>query len=291
VANAPPGWTGPLAFYIGAAGSQIPACGSDFPVPAFDGFEGLNTPPASCSTCTCGTPEGSSCIAPTFTAYSDFLCQAPCGSPVSVTDTACVAPPSCSFQSFQVSAAGVKAGTCAQSAVTATKAQPTWSRVARACALSSAPSVASCKMDEVWLSPPALPFSPRLCIMSSEKVPCPNSVYSQSMTLYSTDEVNDTRDCSDCSCLPPTDGSCTIVSPPAAGVAYDAMCNMPLLSQSFTVPTSRCQPLWTPGIQVSNLKLTQPLTLNPGSCAAGGGQPTGVVTPTGAAVTVCCTLP
>lgn len=292
VPSPPAGWTGPVALYLGAAGSQIPSCGSDYPVPLFDGYAGLNAPPASCSPkCTCGTPEGGSCIPPDFTAYTDPFCQSPCGSPVAITYDTCSAPPSCAFTFFKVSAPGINAGTCTASVVSSNSAQATWSRVTRACGLAAPPSSGSCKADEVWVPFPRIPF-PRLCIMNSGKVDCPNSAYSQATTLYSTDAVVDTRGCSDCTCAPPADSSCSTqaTSMMAAGVAYDSMCR-PQLAQAFTVPTNGCQPLWTPGVQPSNLKLIQPLTLIPGSCAPGGGQPMGTVTPMGSPMTVCCTMP
>src|SRR4029077_10971261 len=129
VSSAPPGWSGPLALYLGAGGTPVPACGSEYSNMVFDGYEGLNAPPASCSCPPCDTPQGSSCTPPTLIAYSDPGCGTPCADPVPLPFESCTASPQCT-RSFKVSGATLEAGACAPSTVIGMKQQPTWSRLA-----------------------------------------------------------------------------------------------------------------------------------------------------------------
>jgi hypothetical protein len=72
----------------------------------------------------------------------------------------------------------------------------------------------------------------------------------------------------------------------------ESMCTQPFIQglPIFTIPTSPCVPpvgLQTPPY----FKLIQSAGLDPGSCAPGGGQPTGTVTAAaGSSMTMCCTL-
>ena len=286
----PTGWTGPLEMYKGPLSALEPTCGPNNARVVFEGNEGLVFQPATCSKCTCDPPQGSKCIPPVLTAYSDAMCRTgtECGSPAPLSYTAC-AQTSCTAQAVSVTSAGVDdAGSCAHSTVTATKQPYTWTDAVRACALPSSSNSGLCRADEISVPLPPPQFGPRWCIMSSGEVACPpDSEFSVVYTTHTNDPPQDTRDCSECSCESPQGGSCWISRPTAAGVPYgDSMCLTPLAYEPFTVPTS-CQPL-AAAPPAANFKLIEPIMLDAGGCAADGGQPTGTVTP-GPAVTFCCT--
>jgi hypothetical protein len=267
------GWTGPLTLY--PATSQPPGCGT-----GFSSFYEIDGGPASCTSCSCGRPDGSTCSAPVVSFYSDGNCQTPCGQDALVTKK-CV-PPTCGG-SFMIGNSVPQGGGCPASGGAPTL-PPAMVESARACPLAASLPSSSCGPDRACLQTPMTPDPPRLCYMRAGRAgACPAAPYIFGPEVYFTDpeKFTDTRGCSACTCGAPGGGSCT--NPIALNLRTDSMCNFPGLNLPFMVP-AECQSLNNQGFLI-----TADFALSPGSCVPDGGAPTGSVTSSSPVVSFCCT--
>jgi hypothetical protein len=272
VPPAPPSWNGPLELYAGAAGTP-PACSMHF-VDAYDGVGELNAPPATCG-CSCGSPTVT-CTAGGLTLY-DGACTSttPCDM-VPLADGACVevnANGKCSFTTLSaiLSAPQVASASCAAQG-SKTVPPAAWGLQARACASSVALEKLDCTGGAVCAPQPQSPFEAKVCVAATGQQACPSGPYSVQHVFYGG--VDDTRDCSACTCPAPANASCA--SSAVAYISSDGSC-----SGMTTTVASGCGQLLTP----KDVRLT--VTPSSGGCGSGQSAPTGTADPT-QPTTFCC---
>src|SRR5439155_14169506 len=128
----------------------------------------------------------------------------------------------------------------------------------------------------VCAAKPSPPFGSSLCIWQKGDVACPGAPYSVKRIYY--DSATDTRDCSACTCDPPTSVTCSGVK-----VATFADGECPANPAGSITASGAClsAPASTSVVQASSS------SVGVGSCAAKAVTPIGSVTPTGP-TTVCC---
>jgi hypothetical protein len=263
-ANAPLGWMGPVALYVGAG--PAPSCDADA-ASLFTGGDPI-APAATCTGCSCGA-SSVSCADPVVTLFDDPSCSTG-GSKVTAST-------SCSpiLAAAATVAAPVATGSCAPSGGVATLAPVTWTTVARACPVS--PS-GSCPGGDLCV--PGQPASTSVCVMQSgSATACPPGYTSGPQIFYTG--VDDTRGCSACACGAATNAACTIASPAVDGYIEGCMVTPEVM---LAAPTASCTSLEA---SVFLELVATPMPGAAGTCAASGGGPTGSAAPTGAA-SFCC---
>jgi hypothetical protein len=126
---------------------------------------------------------------------------------------------------------------------------------------------------------PPFPFAPGPCIAQAGDVACPQSSrYSQKHLYYSG--AVDGRGCTPCVCDAPTGIRCT-----TGAVTLYTSTAPTCGGSSQAVPTDGlCHAVM---VSAAGVQTTMPAAPSGGSCAPDGGQPTGLLVPTGAE-TVCC---
>jgi hypothetical protein len=121
----------------------------------------------------------------------------------------------------------------------------------------------------------------RVCIAREGDADCPIvSPYSEKHVFYKG--IDDTRDCTACTCGAPAGGSCSAL----VTIYTDAACSAQTGSAMATnAATSPCVDV--PAGSAIGSKAMGPITYMPGACAAIGGEPVGDAVPRDP-VTVCC---
>jgi hypothetical protein len=240
------------------------------------------------STCLCDAPEASCELPLGWAARSGFPCDTP-GTAV----TSFAAPDGWSgectavntipagalcdgqpcVQSLSIDAPAIVAGACA-----ARVDQPppvpdvrSWATKAKACipgAYTPCDGAQTCMPAPPPGAPPPDGFS--TCIFHEDERTCPDS-YAVKHVFFK--ELDDTRDCTPCSCGEPEGASCTLM----ASVFSDDACTAPLLSSmvSSAVPFCGVTP---PAVGLGS-KSAEVVAVNPGACAPSGGEPIGEVQP------------
>ena len=267
---APAGWQGPVEIY---EGPLPPACEAPYAGGEYDGHAApLAFGPASCASCTCGAPSGSSCST-RVTGYATSSCG---GSSVGATlpAGACTDVRVLSGDRGVSVASGVAAGgSCAASGGGVTnRGAATWQAAGRACSL-SATAAAGCAAGSTCAPTPRSPFLARFCVTQSGDVACPGAPFTDRHVYYAGSA--DTRGCTSCACGAAAGVSCKGV----VQTFQQSGCSGS--SQAMSPPTA-CTSL--PNGTKSALYSALPLG---GACAASGGTPTGTVTLVGA-TTFCC---
>ena len=270
---APNGWTGPAAYYSGAAAA--PACPSAYPTDAIDGNSDPSQTPATC-TCNCGAPQGVSCSPVTLTYFVDNVCSQLCSTD-SLPGNVCV-PASClKALSATASPPQPQGGSCAPSA--GTNVPPVqWSDAERAC---TGPVGGGCAAGQVCAAPVGNPFGATQCVAMAGQQSCPAQYPNGAPTTYGG--ANDSRGCSQCTCGSPGGLTC---SQPTVTLWTDAQCTQ--LQYTSFAADGACQAsgggdMGGPLGAASTVSSLQ----GSGSCTQGGGTPQGTVTPT-MPTTVCC---
>ena len=125
-----------------------------------------------------------------------------------------------------------------------------------------------------------------LCVFQKGENACPTDAgndFTEQHVFYRG--VQDDRECSACTCGPPTGSACTATISIYKGA--NLTCSGPALA---TIPVSSksqtCLDIQLPG-QALGSKSAAPTTYLPGTCPAMGGDGNGVATPTNPA-TFCC---
>ncbi len=281
VAEAPLGWSGPLALYIGSDTNVT--CGGAWSTQAFSsGYGSLNAPAASCSGCNCGSPNGASCnIAPV-----DLFWLTNCSSS-SYDQTQAVGQPNVCYLvndadiiwwSARGQLSTASGGSCSPSGGDPT-VQPT-SYAQRALGCDGAPAGEGCTAG-LCVPIPEPPLSTPLCIAHSGDTNCPTGSYTQKYLSYQS--VADTRDCTDCGCGSPQGMSCGSLT-----YFYVDYNNSNCWGSPVVAPHD--------GSTCVNLNMYDgpgsmefiPGSPSGGYCSSSGGQPTGSATPA-EPLTICCT--
>ncbi len=151
-----------------------------------------------------------------------------------------------------------------------------WAEQARGCVSTVAPAQVDCASGQICAPKPEQGFGARLCVGHAGDVPCPGGGYGVKHTFYTS--VDDTRDCSACTCGPPTGGSCTFSV--ASYSSSDSSCTGNAITYG---PGTKCAGVGQPADFRLQLSPTN------GSCGPSTSAPTGAATPSGP-VTVCCPL-
>ncbi|MBW2458042.1 MAG: hypothetical protein JRI68_26290 [Deltaproteobacteria bacterium] len=280
VPEAPSNWIG----YAYAATLTAPAPAA---VPCPDNAQPaihFTTPsgPAQCDACTCGAVQGTSCGYPEMQCYyqsnscgggvdgtftdTDGACHNFGGSWVNNNNDSCIMS-----QPAQVTSSG----SCTAAGGTATVPAP-WGAEVRSCVMGGTFG-AGCNSGEVCV-PSAGTDYPRICVTRAGDYTCPNGWSGE--TAYGG--ANDTRDCSACSCGSASGVSCSagwLTVWDANGCQWGGW-NWVDVSQTcvnvsdYTDNSSGSYEIWSG-------------TATGGSCAPGGGQPTGDINASDP-FTVCC---
>jgi hypothetical protein len=277
---APSGWTGPLALWEGTSGA--PACGSAFPLVAFDGGFSVTSPPANC-TCACGTPTAATC-GPITMQFGQGGCTAACGPDgglLTVANGTCGTATNYSSQcgaTMEVAISGSTAsgGSCALDASTSV---PAWSWGSRAIACQpTSQSPVGCPAGEQCVPSPQSPFEAHFCVLQAGSASCPAGAYSVQHLYYAG--ASDTRACTACGCGAPTGVDCNANAHVTTWNSNNCLNNQ---TGDITPLPAGCS---TPAASMHGAFFQT--TPSGGACPASGGQPTGSVAEQGL-TTICCT--
>jgi hypothetical protein len=269
---APSGWTGPVSLYAGP--SAAPAC-SGGASSLFDGMGDLMAPPATCSSCGCGTANAS-CSDPVVSVYEEMTS---CSGTPSSTVT-----PSASCSTFPIIAASVSVsapaltGSCPPGTSTPTLTPPSWGTQARACPVTGS---SGCSGGASCIAPQLASTS--VCVKQPGAATACPSGYPSGPQIFYTGFIEG-RGCTACTCSPPGGATCTIASP-AIDTFEEPGCMMSDLTLS--APTACTQVAGDFSIEL----VASPMLTGTPSCSVvvGGGMPTG--TATGSGATSFCCLP
>ena len=308
IPSIPVGWGGfgVVALYNGSA-STDPACPDGTTSQVHLGSGDLINTGATCTSCTCGSPawggcelddytvgtaglqgvrtRNVTCATPAAGALTDLSVPDPWSGTCSALNTAtggltCGTMPSgpCNT-SIQANLARPIDGTCLAGGGEPNGGIPTFTNARKAC---ETLDLEGCAGSERCVARFAAPFEERACIGKVGDVVCPAGFPSRTV---SHGDVSDTRDCSPCGCANATGGTCKLTM----SLFTDAACASPV-GMMTTVESGACTDLsGNPTIAGKTALVTQAPT--GGACAvvAGGGVPSGTVTPTDP-TTFCCLL-
>ncbi|MFO0554828.1 MAG: hypothetical protein U0271_41005 [Polyangiaceae bacterium] len=311
----PVGWGtfGYAAVFHGSMG-QDPACPDGTTMEVYGGNDGLTNTTATCSACGCGTPAWTDCeflSGDIATGGSDYDPVKPGIQPIRVRDAACgvgatnfitltvpsawdgtcttgadEAPPGLTNcpggvcnQSVEVAAAKPTGGTCNTTGGAPTGPTPTWTQAVKACRAET--GLTGCSGGQTCVPRPATPYVDRICIGKAGDQTCPG-VFTDKVTSFGA--IDDSRDCTACSCNAATGGSCKLT----VGVYADNLTDT-CATQDTTIESGKCSTL-TSNPRVKGRNATLMTAPAGGSCTvAGGGTPTGAVA--AASETTFCCLP
>ena len=281
-------WDSPSWVWIGPE-DHAPECPLGPSTIAYEGRTDLVAPPA-CEACTCEPPTGS-CALPSTLAASDAVCgtsgniksfNAPTpwdGSCDSTTQTPDGAAHSLTIDPIAMTENGCAIGPPVAAKVVSLR----WDTYARACDVYFPPGRPE---RSICLPPDPPPPGFALCIVHEGEKACPthpDNIFTEQHVFY--EGVQDDRQCSACTCGAPTGSICTAVISIYKG--NDLTCSGPALDQkTVSSEKSACLDIAPLG-QALGSKSAGPTTYLPGMCPSGGGDGSGVATPTNP-TTFCC---
>lgn len=280
-------WDGPALLWSGPAGTA-PECPSGPTGIAWEGHADL-VAPATCEACTCEPSTGSCALPSKFEARTN-ACSVPGGVTASFDapfpwdgqcDTAAQLPPgaasSLTIEPLKVTENGCTAGP----PVAAKIVSAYWATDARAC---HGPEFSPCQDKASACIPTEDPPEFRVCITKEGTVACPafsGAIFTEQHIFYQG--INDDRECSTCSCGPPTGSVCTAT----VSIYTGGMCGAPHLDQvNISSVSSKCLDIQPPG-QALGSKDAGPTKFTPGTCHPIGGEPKGSAAASDAK-TYCC---
>jgi hypothetical protein len=284
VPSGPLNWTrDPFLLWIGDNDIEAPECPDRARNQAYEGHADL-VAPDECGPCSCGAP---SCELPVgLTAHST-----PCpGDGPGNVDTSfdapadwggsCVAPPAVPANLLgSVTIAPLTVSPCVpETGPIPTAGQAYWKKYARACL---GEAMGSCEDSAQVCSPTAEPPPPGFvqCIqyLREGDADCPGD-YPVKHVFY--EGINDTRNCTPCSCGAPEGSFCTAL------VSYynNANCTSLMLT-TWIGDVGQCHPTMAGSVLQSMSAML--VDNQPGFCQASGGVPYGEATPTNPS-TFCC---
>ena len=274
------GWDGPSRLWFGPE-AEVPDCPYGPHSISYEGHTDLVAPPA-CDACTCEAPTGSCALPSTLTASTTPCGDFDAGAPTSFDapaawDGGCdntIQTPDGAAHALTIGALTMKENGCALAPPLPAKVVSWhWNTFARVCdgkVWPAGPLVSTYCTPEG--EPPLL--GSHLCLSHDGEEACPEyggSGFTEQHIFY--DDVKDDRQCSACSCGPPTASLCT-----ASISIYNGSnltCSAPWLDQitiSSEGPT--CIDIQPPG-QPLGSKSSGPTTYIPGTCQPMGGQASG----------------
>lgn len=304
VSSIPNGWTGYFLLYEGTAAGD-PGCTEDFPTESYAGFFDLDAPPATCGACSCGAPQGETCVPPPVINVLDQPCGTgptnirPLFMPSGWTGTCASAidpmqgtgyywgggettcgPNDTDPCNVSVTAdlPSVQGGTCAASGGQATITPAKWNGFARACG-GPALTGKGCAINQTCLSKPQAPYVGGLCIKKAGNVNCPAGMFNTKHVYF--DDFTDSRMCSSCQCGASTGGTCA----GTISTHADSFLNQ-CLSPVATFPAGTCMDL-VGNPAAGNSKFTVTTPPSGGACAPSGGVASGIAVGT-FPQTFCC---
>jgi hypothetical protein len=322
VASAPAGWTGYFALYDGPPAGD-PGCGGPYPTSAFLGNNQLTAPQASCSTCTCAAPQGSTCETngpvdpdPMYPNTLDIIetGDAPCGNnpncvgPLQAPigwNGACYGPNgflgsqtcgagsdctngtgACSV-SVRANALKVTGGSCVPSQEMPNVPQISWGVAGEACGGAKTDGV-GCNPGQSCLPKPTTPFQQGVCIQQAGDLACPPGQFSQKHLFYGA--AVDTRSCTSCTCGAAAGGSCSgTIKVFSDQAANSCPASNLIATLNVTSQAGACADLVNnPAVVGRSATLS---AVSGGACPPSGGQPTGTAIPDPATATTFCCIP
>jgi hypothetical protein len=317
----PTGWMGYFELYDNTGAS--PGCGGEWPASAAVGNDGIQMMDATCTCKPCAVsgevcgPGGNADTMHTGTVDELLVVDAPCGSAITCggplevpsgwggacygpdgfnagatncgpNSMGCTkigsAPCNVAIQAQQLKLTG---GTCgAPSQVMKTLPPVTWTNNAEACG-TPMPGTGCAAMDHTCLAKPQGAFVKGVCVMQvGEVMNCPAG-FNDRHVVYDPSKTMDTRTCGACTCGAMTGGSCSATITVYSDNTIDT-CTTLIATLNPSTSQGDCKGLsGNPGVG-SRQAVYGPVT--PGTCAPGGGTPSGSLTPSGA-TTFCCTPP
>ncbi|MBK6919328.1 MAG: hypothetical protein IPH07_18170 [Deltaproteobacteria bacterium] len=191
--DAPSGWFGPTIYAQIPAGSEIPACPAEYPDPGPTLLAGFNDPPPAECTCECNLSGGAACQG-----FVRGHTQSNCYD-YNYYNYANVSPGMCANIELDGFVNGFSFGgypppTCMKEA-NEDISPVAWDATIRSCRLPETPLVCT---DGVCLPPAPEGFEAVWCIYQQGDVECPAGGFTQKQIFYTG--VEDSRDCSNCSC-------------------------------------------------------------------------------------------
>ena len=284
VPGLPTGWSGPIAYALGASGSIPTSCDATlYGGQAFAANAQLQAEAASCSSCAT-TPTGQSCqvLADlTFLSNGTYNCASPSNTNYDLSSFGTCAPLEIFGQTPAVTLHNptVKPGTCTPPKQNPTVPAPKWAQGALGCSLRAASG--TCATGSTCVDGPATPFGAQSCVYTQGDVACPSAYSGYRGVVYQG--VTDTRSCSAC------------------GASYgDQGCTGSIIGNSATDCSGTAEGSyrwgqnWTASSAVyctgAGQGVSYDMSVVSPSCNVSGGQPTGAIAAdTTTALTVCCT--
>ncbi|MGK3988501.1 hypothetical protein WME99_35990 [Sorangium sp. So ce136] len=302
VPGRPLGWFEPLLLWFGSTGEAAPECPPQAPVLGYEGHRDLLVEPHRCAACACDPPDATCELPEAWGAYDTRACDAAPGAErtsfaapegwdgACTAESAITAGEACAggpcAQSLEIPAPRVVAGTCSPRRAEAAPAPPAvaWATYARACV---GTAIGRCADPGAACAPAPLegntapPGGFLTCIIHHGEVDeCPSfSPYSERHVFY--EDAEDTRACTDCTCGDATGGECSIL----ASAYSDGRCSQVVVSARVSSEAPFCGAV--PRGTALGSKSASVVEIAPGTCAPGGGEPTGSVAPR-TAMTFCC---
>jgi hypothetical protein len=288
----PIGWAGPTRLWVGPE-EEAPECPYGAASTSYEGHTDLFAPTA-CEPCACEPPTGS-CALPSTLTVSTLACNIPGGSTASFNapdpwDGLCDSTtqvPQGVAHSLTIDPLTMMENGCASSPIAPAKVISShWQTFARAC---DGKGWTMGELSQIICIPPDDPTPPgfSLCVFQNGERDCPNevpgNVFTERHVFYQG--VKDDRECSACSCGPPTGSACSAAISIYKGgdltCSGSALVPIPIGSAGPT-----CLDIMLPG-QALGSKSAGPITYLPGTCPPMGGDESGTAIPTKPA-TICC---
>lgn len=287
-------WEAPALLWFGTS-DQPPECPLGPTTISYEGKADLIAPIA-CEACACEQPTGS-CVLPSVLTASTADCintmmpgwsttsfNAPdpwSGACDSTTQT-----PAGAAHSLTIGPLALKENGCAPGPPVAAKVVSLhWSKFARACDVEMP---AGGLPRSICLPNKPLPPGFQLCIFYNGDHACPNdepgNIFTEQHVFYQG--VEDDRQCSACTCGPPTGSACTATISTYKGNNLTCDDNAKFAQIPISSAGPVCVDIALPG-QPLGSKSAGPTTYLPGACQPLGGDASGSVTKTEPA-TLCC---
>ncbi len=212
--SVPSGWRGPVAVWEGNPGTAPAACPAGLEIALESVFSGLEVPDSDCR-CTCGAATEQACGPAQIELFSNSVCENQCASASAASgDCGTIENGSRCGATFSAwSAAPIPTGGNCEPQVVATLPDATWNTELKACGAVQSAEAGGCE-DPLDRCVPAAelstPYGSERCVYQYGVPPtdgCPAAYPRGPSILYS--DIEDTRQCTGCTCGSPTGGTCT----------------------------------------------------------------------------------